>query len=475
MNTYLKIFTICMLAVLVVPLALPVCACANSAPRYYEGTTEGGVTFVGEGCPLTVQSETLTFDIKKGADVGNDDDWFGIEASFCAEYTFVNPTEYDMHAQLAFPVENFYYYEKNTAERYKVTVDGAEVPAALRYTYRSSQGEFDCQKELATMLDTKIDDSRFKLDTVLYRQKYVLEGANAKNSRQSVAVRFPLDGKSTVFCDSVSSYKSDGADNVTLGVWLENGQSFDIYYVGKDGPDLSGVAQIYDNMGEKAETVQGQLTRVREADEQITFQSFVEENRPKDEISEVDWYNAVVKSLQNDDDRVLEYPRFNNLSRHLRAWYVYDMDVAAGQTVANAVSADMYPTVDLRYDPYVYRFDYLWSPAKQWASFNDLTVRINTDMYLIDSPSAFTQSDNGRGYTAHFDKLPDGELSFELCAEQNPEYKSGFGDAIVVILVVVGIGALVMFVLAVGATLGFGFLAAHLMGKKEKYDGKEQK
>ena len=63
-----------------------------------------------------------------------------------------------------------------------------------------------------------------------------------------------------------------------------------------------------------------------------------------------------------------------------------------------------------------YTFQYFLSPAKHWADFKDLTITIHAPMaapFLIDSSLDF----HLRGfntYTAHYDTLPDGNLTFTL-------------------------------------------------------------
>ena len=64
------------------------------------------------------------------------------------------------------------------------------------------------------------------------------------------------------------------------------------------------------------------------------------------------------------------------------------------------------------------------SPAKTWKSFGSLTVKINTDIYLLRSEGFFAASDftkTDAGYEAKYETLPEGELVFTLCASQNPE------------------------------------------------------
>ena len=87
----------------------------------------------------------------------------------------------------------------------------------------------------------------------------------------------------------------------------------------------------------------------------------------------------------------------------------------------NAVTAPIYPAIDLDYKPGVYSYTYLLSPASTWAKFGKLDVVVNTPFYITkNSLSGFEKTENG--YSARFDGLPEGELEFTLCSAENPKY-----------------------------------------------------
>ena len=64
-------------------------------------------------------------------------------------------------------------------------------------------------------------------------------------------------------------------------------------------------------------------------------------------------------------------------------------------------------------------FTYLLSPARHWADFGTLDVAVTTpesSPYVIQSSLPLEEAGERR-YTAHFDSLPDGELTFTLYPE----------------------------------------------------------
>lgn len=63
-----------------------------------------------------------------------------------------------------------------------------------------------------------------------------------------------------------------------------------------------------------------------------------------------------------------------------------------------------------------YSFQYFLSPAKHWADFKNLTITIHAPVaapFLIDSSFDF-QLSGFNTFTAHYDSLPDGNLTFTL-------------------------------------------------------------
>ena len=78
-----------------------------------------------------------------------------------------------------------------------------------------------------------------------------------------------------------------------------------------------------------------------------------------------------------------------------------------------------YPEINGRYEPSIYTYTYLLSPASTWASFGELEVVINTPFFITEnSLEGFTKTDTG--YTLKRNGLPEGELEFVLCSSENP-------------------------------------------------------
>ena len=145
---------------------------------------------------------------------------------------------------------------------------------------------------------------------------------------------------------------------------------------------------------------------------------------PESEISELDRYNAVVDCMISDYEKrgeILTLPVVMNIEENLMRWYQYQMTVPAGETVINEVSAPIYPDINGRMNPSVYQYTYLLSPARSWAGFGKLDIKIITPYYLIESDIFPKLEKTESGYATSLDGLPSGELVFSLSSDPSPK------------------------------------------------------
>ena len=166
-----------------------------------------------------------------------------------------------------------------------------------------------------------------------------------------------------------------------------------------------------------------------------TLKGLILSERPEDSvISEVDYYNAVARSLY--DDKYAGYlTRLEFDADEALVWYTYDVEVAPNGSIINKITAPIFPTTYYHYDPYVYEYEYYLSPAAKWASFGKLEVQINSDYYMVNPPKGFTKCEGG--YRAEFSSLPKGELTFKMSTVEKPNrhhHTRGIGIAFLVIL-----------------------------------------
>ena len=153
------------------------------------------------------------------------------------------------------------------------------------------------------------------------------------------------------------------------------------------------------------------------------------------DISDIDYYNAVTTMLsyRYSDASMIEWEDY--IADKMMKWLQYELEFEPGETLVNAVSAPAFPDIDASYKPPMYVYYYLLSPASSWKKFGTLDVVIETDQYLQkNSPGTFEKT--GSGYKAHFDSLPDGDLSFSLSASEEVQRETNPGYWILPLLVI---------------------------------------
>lgn len=385
---------------------------ANAAPiRSYEGTLHTGALAIDSDCPLTVDSELLTFNIQSLPD----DRPEGVySADLSAEYRFFNPADADYTATLAFPFGTtdvlFAESDRSITEGLSVSIDGESTEAELRFTYFPNNGaDFFTGDELSKIREGYAKDDFFSPDTPVCKITYHLKrspGCNFANLDLSES-RDP-------------SFRIMGSTGVHFG--YSDIQEIVIYIIGTTPTDLPEW-EFYEDSDLSA-LAEGEVTVI--STEQMTFGCLALSMRDAESpVSEADWYNAVLDALNGPaghpeySGEHTYYEGLLNVSHSLLAWLVYDMTVPAKSFVTNKVSTPIYPYYDHTYDPVIYSYKYLLSPAKEWSDFGSLKVVINTPYYLIDSElEGFEKTDSG--YVLELEALPEGELVFDLCKSENP-------------------------------------------------------
>ena len=142
-------------------------------------------------------------------------------------------------------------------------------------------------------------------------------------------------------------------------------------------------------------------------------------------MSEQDICNIFLTYIQKvsghyGNQRILELGGDVFQGNYLMCWYVYDITVPAGGTVENSVTAPLWPGIALNYNPHKYEYSYLLSPAQQWAGFGEIEININTPYHILEiNQENFIKNESG--YTYNGSGLPEGELTFTLCAVDKPE------------------------------------------------------
>ncbi len=445
------------LAVLMLSAAAVLPASANSGPRYWHGTSATGAVVGGGDCPLAVEHETLIFDVPElpSSYYNTVESFLEYGAKVTAEYTFYNPTDMTVTAELLFPFGSLpdyggYFYDDEShsyqsgfdAHKYGAQVNGETVQTTVRYSYGDGNYDFDPVDGMAHVQDSYVKGEFLHADMPVRIYVYSVSGVDSATYRAArAAASFDCDPALTrvMLRDSLGGKATD--DGVTLAAHVNNATEIVLYVFGED---LDGVDwKIYENGGLDTE-IDGTMTL--KSKQSTTFRALAMQSYdPASGIPEQDWFNAVLFCLEDNqwDDRCAFYDALDggwDVTPHLMSWYQYELTLAPGQRLTNTITAPLYPTIDDGYDPTVFVYLYLLSPASLWADFGTLDIYVNTPYYLVDVESSmdaelFEKTDTG--YELHLEGLPDRDLQFSLCSEQKTEKASNaLATAIYVILAI---------------------------------------
>ena len=433
---YRNVWATCLATVLVCGLVLAWCAAAvptaqaNSAQRMWSGASTIAVGAKTQ-CPLEVQHEDLAFDLDTLPAPYEEEAKADYSAKVTAEYTFYNPTDSTVSAVLAFPygaLPDYWYYdtEESTAvaQQYGVTVGGNAVPTTTRHTYWE-RGDWDTDSELAR-LDERRDDAPWTATTPLTIRYYRVTIQDQEDDYAATAAcEWTMRDDCTLMV-AASGYERTKT-GAKVGVWASAYPTIAVCYLGTE-PAIEPQWKLYENMAWKKEIEGSVLPDEGKPCVHTTLGEWLGENRPA-EVSEGDWYNACIDYMQAhvQQGTIRLSGSIRPIDPTLMQWYEYTIQLAGHASQTNRVTAPMYPTIDAHYEPTVYHYEYYLSPARTWAAFGDLDIRINTPYALVeDGGLEWTTTETG--YRCALDALPRGELRFGLCTQTDPaKVKEGTG------------------------------------------------
>jgi len=404
---------------------------ANSGQTSWYGSSNGGSITFDKDCPIVVEKEKLTFDIPEFPKTyyENTEDFLKYSASVTAQYTFVNPTDYEITATLAFPfgsLPSYTYFEDFAVdfEKYDVTVNGNKITKKQRHTLFTGYDYFDFEEEGKKLHDGFVKDDFYSPDMPVKVYAYEVNiGADLFSAYITTYFSNSLiDGSKTKIMLSDSWGHEYKENKVYTGLSVEDKASVYLYVIGEDIKELPEW-KMYEDTSEENEITEGSVDLLftdERTFKDIATMFHLEETT---NVTEVDWYNITVDYLNNQafdefflgSDLDIKFTPY-----YFMRWYEYEITIGAGEKLLNTVTAPLYPTINEGYNPAVYEYNYLLSPAKSWADFGKLDIEIITPHHLIKNNLGKFEKDV-ESYTVSLDKLPNDDLSFTICTEENPK------------------------------------------------------
>lgn len=437
-------------------------ASANSALTEWEGRKENNIMTTDTNSPIIVEHETITFDIQDLIDTeyGQIDTSKKYTSQVTAEYHFYNPSDMSVTAQLAFPIGTLQSnYANYSADKYAVTVNGKPIKHEVRHTFTNYSSSFNLESDLPRLLSDYATHDFITLNTPVTKYVFDIELVN-ENTSGYPGVYFeidPADYENTkIYCPgSYATKLENGKIRIS-----RNNLGMTIYFIGelpKELPKFTVFKDVFQSDEDEIlpstssiSSVSGTIFR------ELAFAAYKEEYG----ISEMDWYNAVMVGANY--GVVIDGGFLSLEPRDFLCWYTYELTFEPGEKMVNSVCAPMIPGQNITFNPNLFKYVYLLSPATTWADFGTLDIYINTPYYLkYCSLDGFDKTSTG--YELHLDGLPMTkkrldfswneikivdpepiELRFSLCAEENPE-KTKRGSTTPVILNIIVIIVAIIF------------------------------
>ncbi len=410
---------------------------ANSAQTRWEGTTSKGITISGNGdSPIVVDSELLTFDITNEVGPYSSED--RPLNTVTARYTFRNPTDSEITVFAVFPFmdgsNDYDYGSISNGKFYDITVDGGSVNSTVRATYYNSRyGGFDLEKEIANVTYEYKTAEGWDLSEKVYHYKLQIDNdfSGVIEQYRSPYIKLQLPYNVNLFSENyINNDERSFVGGSLISLSKDKQTQFIEFYVQGEPLDVAEIVEnaefVYYKDYHHYPQVSGFGVRVAEQNE-LTFEDLVYLYYTEDsKISRLDWHNIIFEKYTNQRYRYGEsLSIFNISSDEIRRWYGYEMKFAPHQSLVNEVKSPLFPGIDKGYEPTVYTYNYLLSPASTWASFKDLTIVVNTPFHILDLKDGWQKTETG--YVAHYDTLPEyGELEMTVCSSEKPKHNDPY-------------------------------------------------
>jgi len=383
----------------------------NSAPSYWKSHPYSEVLAVEEDSPITVDREHLIFDFSGAGDDDGSRGMMSPVGRVIAEYQMTNPSDDTLTVQMAFPfAANLYNLSVTDIT---VRADGDAVPYDI---YIDPDG-----------IDLSIGN--------ISNQEWTLPGFDLDS--EAKLFRFALSSRENPYLEFVISFDTDreqtfliGKDFHAVSYSEEEGGELSVRFRGQDEPEILVLGkapeftyEVWTDAGVKAEEDRYQLEITEESVDQKAYLLAALRGEIEDTaaaVSDTQLFNLLLRALwqgRQENGYASLAEAFSTFHRDRTFTLVYAVEFPAGSTKTVRVGYLTEGTMDARetLSP-KYSYTYLLSPAKNWAAFGSLDVDIippREAPYIIESSLALTRDQENR-YRAHFEELPESELTFTL-------------------------------------------------------------
>ncbi len=422
-----------LLLLTLMPMAITPSSAMTSPPTLYQGSRSTGTHMPIES-DIVIEKQAITFDISEFPKEHTTEEYVGYDGTVTTEYTIYNPTDSEItfRAALPFSLIPDYFYGVDVRPdptRYSATVNGVAVETDTRhiYDYGSSviygSGRLD-----SLIMDEYIDNEYCGPDMTV--TKYVFEQSEV--TYDSVCAAFNINpskiNNSCIYINQdFHNFTRDNGDECFYFTANENGSIYELYVFGDDLDEMPEWKFYPLGTVKSGRSINGKMELISK--ETMTFSSFANSSYdPTLGVTEMDWFNLLAKEISvNREHGSLYFPLLaisNFTDVYIVSGLTYNITVKPGERVTTAITAPLFPDIQIKYEPNAFHYYYKFSQSDHLSIADNVTVNINTSYYLIDGNSEeYAKNDSGYTYAQEISKYPEADqyFFFTLCESENPE------------------------------------------------------
>lgn len=413
---------------------IPVGASANSGPVRIQASPSFSVTPLSD-CPVTVEEENLTFDFSSQT---NDD--YSPLAQVTASYQMKNPSTGAQNVRMAFPLIAS-LSDLSRKKGIRIQADGRDLP--FRFSIGAEQSA-DSRSRAYFSDNGTLDASALPTFEEILKGVSSSSGPPEALTGEGTLYRFSCDGtvylkinlqqqgkNAEIFTTGVNGFSQKGS-----GIWLDSlcepgNSGVSVLVLGNvSKPDVKAYSDAECKKEAAAPRVeelkQNATTFLREKLKQTkVYQAY-----PTEEfLSELT--AAALRAAGDIAEKGVAFgdgELYDFLAKQRILLLTYEVPFPAGGSRQISVQYPMSGEMNAEKTAKpVYSYGYLLDPAKNWAGFRNLSIRVVPPQkapYLVRSSLPMTRSQEG-AYSAKFASLPGGDLTFSLYQSEKLVPKTG--------------------------------------------------
>ncbi|MBQ7380083.1 MAG: hypothetical protein IJW70_10460 [Clostridia bacterium] len=405
----------------------------------YAGVESFGIYPAGGASCLQVEQLCVTYDLQDfpEKEFESRESFLAYSASVTSEYVFYNPTNQSVMQQMlvpcgALPIGAGHLYSDQAGlvnpQAYSVTADGQKIDYELRYSYvyhnqRVCDGAYGLLydawgKTGPALSDDLLEHQFLSPDLPVTVYTYTYDGAKQQGAEELMVYSEPIrpDPSSCWVLAEGISYASRSEEGYLMAARVSTDEVFRMYVL---GASMDAVEWKSDAGISMTLTDTSSITLYDLAMQHYNAQSGV---------SRTDWYNAVLTMLQTETfEGIVDPPETDmteegiDLTQYLQCWLTYELTLAPGGRVTNAVSATVIPEISATYTPEVYCYAYDTQSFSCWDRMGQVTVTVNTLLEITDATApSITSPALKQGYTLTEDDYEYACFSFALSSTKTP-------------------------------------------------------